>query len=63
MRVFETLLCAAILFHTFNGLRLVLLDVAELGVQTARRLLHTAVALTVVLGALAGVVILRPAFS
>ena len=63
MRVFETLLCAAILFHTFNGLRLVLLDVAELGVQTARRLLHAAVALTVVLGALAGVVILLPAFS
>jgi succinate dehydrogenase / fumarate reductase cytochrome b subunit len=63
MRVFETLLCAAILFHTFNGLRLVALDVAELGVQTARRLLHAAVALTIVLGALAGIVILRPTFS
>lgn len=63
MRVFETLLCAAILFHTFNGLRLVLLDVAELGVHTARRLLHSAVALTIVLGTLAGIVILRPAFS
>ena len=63
MRFFETLLCAAILFHTFNGLRLVLLDVAELGVETARRLLYGAVALTLVLGALAGVLILRPAFS
>ena len=63
MRFFETLLCAAILFHTFNGLRLVLLDVAELGARTARRLLHTAVVLTIVLGALAGVAILRPAFS
>ena len=63
MRVFETLLCAAILFHTFNGLRLVLLDVAELGLQTARRLLVGAVALTIVLGAIAGVMILRPAFA
>lgn len=61
MRVFESLLCVAILFHTFNGLRLVLLDVAEVGVVTARRLLHGSVVLTVVLGALAGVVILRPA--
>ena len=31
MRVFESLLLFAILFHAFNGLRLVLLDVAELG--------------------------------
>jgi len=61
MRVFESLLCMAILFHTFNGLRLVLLDVADVGVVTARRLLNASVALTIVLGALTSVVILRPA--
>ena len=60
MRLFESLLCVAILFHTFNGLRLVFLDVAEVGVVTARRLLNGSVALTIVLGALTGAVILRP---
>ncbi len=63
MRVFESLLLFAILFHTFNGLRLVLLDVAELGLAAARRLLHVAVALTLVSGAGAAFVILRPAVS
>ncbi len=60
MRVFESLLLYAILFHTFNGLRLVLLDVAELGVGAATRLLHVSVALTVLLGTATAVVILRP---
>jgi succinate dehydrogenase / fumarate reductase cytochrome b subunit len=63
MRVFESLLLFAILFHTFNGLRLVLLDVAELGLATARRLLHVAVALTLVGGTGAAFVILKPAVS
>ncbi|MCP9484465.1 MAG: succinate dehydrogenase, cytochrome b556 subunit [Gaiellaceae bacterium MAG52_C11] len=60
MRVFECLLFFAILFHTFNGLRLVLLDVAEIRLSTARRLLHVAVALTAVAGTAASVVILKP---
>jgi succinate dehydrogenase / fumarate reductase cytochrome b subunit len=60
MRVFECLLLFAILFHTFNGLRLVLLDLAEVRAATARRLLHGAVALTAVAGSAASVVILRP---
>ena len=60
MRVFECLLLFAILFHTLNGLRLVLLDVAEIQVSTARRLLHVAVALTAVAGTAASVVILKP---
>lgn len=63
MRVFESLLLFAILFHTFNGLRLVLLDVAELGLAAARRLLHVAVTLTLVGGTGAAIVILRPAIS
>ena len=63
MRVFESLLLFAILFHTFNGLRLVLLDVAELGLAAARRLLLVAVTLTLVGGTGAAFVILKPAVS
>jgi succinate dehydrogenase / fumarate reductase cytochrome b subunit len=60
MRVFECLLLFAILFHTFNGLRLVLLDVAEIRASTARRLLQLAIALAAVVGTAASIVILRP---
>lgn len=60
MRVFECALLFAILFHTFNGLRLVLLDAVEVGVATARRLLHLALGLTAVAGIAASVVILKP---
>jgi succinate dehydrogenase / fumarate reductase, cytochrome b subunit len=60
MRVFECLLLFALLFHTFNGLRLVLLDVAEIRASTARRLLQLAIALAAVVGTAASIVILRP---
>lgn len=63
LRVFECLLLYGILFHTLNGLRLVLLDVVEIRVATARRLLHAAVVLTAVTGTAASVVILRPVFA
>ncbi|HET7450395.1 MAG TPA: succinate dehydrogenase, cytochrome b556 subunit [Gaiellaceae bacterium] len=61
MRVFECLLLSAILFHTFNGLRLVVLDAVELSARVAQRLLLVAVSLTVVLGLVTGALILRPA--
>ena len=60
MRVFECLLLFAILFHTFNGLRLVLLDVSEIRASTARRLLQGAIALAAIVGIGASIVILRP---
>jgi succinate dehydrogenase / fumarate reductase cytochrome b subunit len=63
LRVFECLLLFAILFHTLNGLRLVLLDVVEVQASTARRLLHVALALTAVAGAAASVVILKPVLA
>jgi succinate dehydrogenase / fumarate reductase cytochrome b subunit len=63
MRVFECLLLYAILFHTFNGLRLVLLDVAELRAHTARRLLQGAVVLSLLAGTAASVLILKPVVS
>jgi succinate dehydrogenase cytochrome b subunit len=60
LRIFECLLLFAILFHTLNGLRLVLLDVVEVQASTARTLLHVALALTAVAGTAASVVILKP---
>jgi succinate dehydrogenase / fumarate reductase, cytochrome b subunit len=62
MRVFECLLLLAILFHTFNGLRLLLLDAVEVELAIARRLLHVVVVLTILVGAAASFVILRPEF-
>lgn len=60
LRLFECGLLFAILFHTFNGLRLLGIDLADLGVVASRRLLLIALALTL-LGGLAGsVVILKP---
>ena len=63
LRVFECLLLFAILFHTLNGLRLVLLDVVDVRAPTARRLLHVALALTAVAGTAASAVILKPVLS
>ena len=63
MRVFECLLLFAILFHTLNGVRLVLLDLVEVRLATARRLLHVALGLTAVAGTLASVVILKPVLA
>ena len=63
MRVFEAGLLVAILFHTLNGLRLVAVDVADLGIDGSRRALVGVAALTVLLGAAGGAVIVAPAFS
>jgi succinate dehydrogenase / fumarate reductase cytochrome b subunit len=63
MRVFECLLLYAILFHTFNGVRLVLLDLVELDARSALRLLQVAVVSTVLLGTAAAFVILRPVWA
>lgn len=63
LRVLECGLLLAILFHTFNGLRIVAIDAADLGPVAARRLLGGVLALTVVLGAAGSVVILAPLVS
>jgi succinate dehydrogenase / fumarate reductase cytochrome b subunit len=60
LRVFECGLLFAILFHTFNGLRLLGIDLADLGVTASRRLLLIAVALTLLVGLAGSVVILKP---
>ncbi len=63
LRVFEVGLLAGILFHAFNGLRLLLLDVVDLGVRASERLLWLAVGLTVALAVPAAAVILAPVFG
>jgi succinate dehydrogenase / fumarate reductase, cytochrome b subunit len=63
LRLFECGLLFAILFHAFNGLRLLGIDLANLGLATSRRLLVVAVALTVIGGVAGSVVILKPAVT
>lgn len=63
MRLFECGLLFAILFHTFNGLRILAIDVADLGLRASRRLLAGAVVLTGLVGLVGSVVIMAPVFA
>ena len=63
MRLFECGLLFAILFHAFNGLRLLAVDLADLGLTASRRVLAGVVALTIVLGTAGSAVILAPVFA
>jgi succinate dehydrogenase / fumarate reductase, cytochrome b subunit len=63
LRVFEVGLLAAILFHALDGLRLIVLDLVDVGWRTAERLLWVAVALTVALTIPAAIVILAPVLA
>lgn len=60
MRLFESGLLFAILFHTFNGLRLLAVDLVDLGLQASEQVLGGVTALTILLGVTGSVVILRP---
>jgi succinate dehydrogenase / fumarate reductase, cytochrome b subunit len=62
MRIFECALLFAILFHAFNGLRVVAIDFVDLGPVAASRLLTVVLALTVALGIAGSVVIVAPIF-
>lgn len=63
MRVFEVGLLVGILFHALQGLRLLALDVVDVGAQTSERLLWLVVVLTVALSVPAAAVILAPVFG
>lgn len=63
MRVFEVVLLAGILFHAANGLRLIAMDLVDVGARTSERLLWLAIAITVVLTIPAGIIILAPVFA
>lgn len=62
MRLFECGLLLAILFHTFNGLRVLTLDLADLGAIWSRRLLAVSVVASIVIGLAGSIVILKPVF-
>jgi succinate dehydrogenase / fumarate reductase cytochrome b subunit len=63
MRIFECALLFAILFHTLNGLRILAVDLADLGVRAARRALAAVIALTALSGTAGSAVILAPVLS
>jgi succinate dehydrogenase / fumarate reductase cytochrome b subunit len=63
LRVFEVSLLAGILFHAFNGLRLLHLDLFDTDARTSERLLWLTVALVVVVAIPAAVVIIGPVFA
>ncbi len=60
LRLFEVGLLFALLFHSFNGLRIVAVDFFPEAVRNQRRLLQAVVALTLLAGIPGGVVIMWP---
>lgn len=63
LRIFEVGLLLALLFHAFNGLRIVAVDFFPGAVRNERRLLTYAVALTLAAGVPGGWIIMRPFFE
>ncbi|MGH3383370.1 MAG: succinate dehydrogenase, cytochrome b556 subunit [Nocardioidaceae bacterium] len=63
MRVFECGLLFALLFHALNGLRLIAIDVWDLGVQAATKILNGVVVTSVLVTVAGSIVILRPVFA
>lgn len=62
LRVFECGLIFAVLFHTVNGLRLLAVDLADIGMAASTRILGVVAGLTVALGLAATWFVLRPVF-
>ena len=60
LRLFEVGLLFALVFHTFNGMRIVAVDMFPEAVRNQRRLLQVVVALTLLTGIPGGIVILWP---
>ncbi len=63
MRFFESGLLFAILFHTLNGVRLLLVDLVDLEPTRAAGALVGVVAATALLGVAGSIVILAPVFT
>jgi succinate dehydrogenase / fumarate reductase cytochrome b subunit len=63
MRLFECGLLFAILFHTFNGLRILAIDVADLGSRASHRLFAGALVLTALLGLSGSAIIMAPVLA
>ncbi|MBW3556109.1 MAG: succinate dehydrogenase, cytochrome b556 subunit [Actinobacteria bacterium] len=60
LRLFEVGLLGALLFHSFNGLRIVMIDFFPEAIRNERVMFRVVVFFTVVLTAAGGFVILRP---
>ncbi len=60
LRLFEVGLLVALVFHTFNGVRIVAVDMFPEAVRNQRRLLQAVVALTLLTGVPGGFVIMWP---
>ena len=60
LRLFEVGLLLALLFHSFNGVRIVAIDFFPDAVRNQRRLLQAVVALTLLAGIPGGIVIMWP---
>ena len=63
LRVVECALLVASAFHPLNGLRLLAVDVVDLGLTASLRMLAGVTAVTVLLGVAGSVVILRPVIA
>lgn len=63
MRVAEVGLLFGLLFHTFNGLRLIAVDVADLGLTASTRALYVVLAATVSCGIAGSAFILGPVLA
>lgn len=63
MRIAEVGLLFGLLFHAFNGLRLVAVDIADLGLTASTRALYAVVGATVILGCAGSVFILGPVIA
>jgi len=62
MRAFESVLFLGILFHAFNGLRLLAIDFVDVGPLAVRRSLYIATALAIVGGMTGAALIMAPIF-
>jgi len=60
LRVFEVGLLFALVFHAFNGLRIIAVDFIPRAVAVERQLLTAVLVVTVAIGVPGGWVILRP---
>jgi len=60
LRLFEVGLLAALVFHSLNGLRIVMIDFFPGAIRNQRAMLSAVVILTLALSTVGGFVILRP---
>ncbi len=63
LRAFEVGLLFALIFHCFNGLRIVAVDLVPRAAAAERRLAQLVVGVTLLLGIPGGVVIMAPFFT